>query len=760
MTRRRKALEEASLALGKSGKSCGKEPGSKTAGEVSEAGGMVSSLRDRAVTKLRGRKAAGHKGRLPDDPRPHFEACHVPEFGPDGSVVSGLVNPRDVTRHWRHERIMEARLRLLEFAATESLEKLLVATLDEAEALTDSRAGYYHLVEADQKTLALQAWSTRTVRELCQAKGKGRHYDLSEAGLWADCIRERRLVIHNDYAAHPRRKGLPHGHAKVTRDLAVPVFRANRIVAILGVGNKPSNYDDADIEAVAGLADLAWDITERMRAEQAVRSLNESLEARVRERTADLERANIALRQSEEELRLTWQCSLDGMRLTDDAGRLRMVNAAFCQMMQKPREELEGRKMSAPYLAAHAADILRKHRQRFQDRSVAPREQRSVTLWNGQQRILELSNSFLERPGQPTLLLSLYRDITEAHTATGALRESEARFRAIFESAPWGIATIGPEGRYLRVNRAYSAMLGRSETELRALGPAEVTHPEDVAEGRRLFAEVVAGRQDGYAHEKRLLRQDGGVVIAHVSVTGVRAASGSLRFVLSMALDLTEGRRVQQELLDVTSQERRRFSQDLHDGLGQYLGALALKAKCLEEDLLATQSEYATSAHLLRLRTEETMGQARGLARWLDPADTESGDVVSTLRQVAREAERLLGLTCTVRCKLPELNLNPNTTRQLRHIAQEALNNVSKHAQTLQVTLDLTLDAACLTLAIQDAGAGFTPGCTATDGLGLRTMRFRAEAIGAALTVKSGPSQGVRVTLILPASRLSKGIPK
>jgi PAS domain S-box-containing protein len=184
---------------------------------------------------------------------------------------------QEITARQRTERVITARLRLQQFAATHTLDELLEATLDEAEALTGSLIGFYHFLEADQKTLSLQNWSTQTKAEFCKAEGKGRHYDVSAAGVWVDCIHELRPVIHNDYASLPHRNGLPPDHPPVVRELLVPVFRGNSIVAILGVGNKPGDYTNEDVETVSFLADFVWDITERMLAEESLRNSRQML---------------------------------------------------------------------------------------------------------------------------------------------------------------------------------------------------------------------------------------------------------------------------------------------------------------------------------------------------------------------------------------------------------------------------------------------------------------------------------------------------
>lgn len=204
---------------------------------------------------------------------------------------------RVIQIHHQAELSTAVRLRLIEFVEGHSLDEFLQKLLDELEVLTGSQVGFYHFVLPDQKTLTLQTWSTRTMTQaMCQAEGAGRHYDLSTAGVWADCVRERRPLIHNDYAALPNRKGLPPGHAPIIRELVVPVLRGDRVVAVLGMGNKPHDYDDEDVAVVAQLADSAWEIVERKRAETALAAAHEELrqhaeklEQTVSQRTADLQ---------------------------------------------------------------------------------------------------------------------------------------------------------------------------------------------------------------------------------------------------------------------------------------------------------------------------------------------------------------------------------------------------------------------------------------------------------------------------------------
>jgi len=190
----------------------------------------------------------------------------------DGGKVeyfAGLLD--DITARKREEQLSRARMSLMNRALTCTLAELLVATLDEVEELTGSRIGFYHFVHDDGRDLTLQAWSTRTARDFCKAEGHGLHYPVAEAGVWADCVRQRRPVIHNDYAAMPGKKGMPPGHAEVLRELAVPVVREGQIVAVLGIGNKATEYTEADVAVVTRFADLAWDVAERKLVQERLR---------------------------------------------------------------------------------------------------------------------------------------------------------------------------------------------------------------------------------------------------------------------------------------------------------------------------------------------------------------------------------------------------------------------------------------------------------------------------------------------------------
>jgi signal transduction histidine kinase len=175
------------------------------------------------------------------------------------------------------DSIFRVRSQLMEYALSHTLSEVLQVTLDAAEDFSNSSVAFYHFLEQDQETLSLQAWSTRTLADFCEAEGFGLHYPVSEAGVWGDAIRQRKPVIHNDYPNMTDKRGMPEGHAELIRELVVPIMRQDKIVAILGVGNKPTAYTEHDVTAVTVIADIAWEIVARKQAEQEVMRKAEQL---------------------------------------------------------------------------------------------------------------------------------------------------------------------------------------------------------------------------------------------------------------------------------------------------------------------------------------------------------------------------------------------------------------------------------------------------------------------------------------------------
>ncbi|MDP2886580.1 MAG: PAS domain S-box protein [Ignavibacteria bacterium] len=145
----------------------------------------------------------------------------------------------------------------------------------------------------------------------------------------------------------------------------------------------------------------------------------------------DLQRTQEALSQSENRFRTVWSNSLDAMRLTDADGNIVMVNQSYCQLFKKEREEIVGRSLADTYLPKLGENISGDYCERFRNRTTAPILEAEVTLWNGEELSLEISNTFLSVPDQPELLLSVFRDITERKRAEERLKATQEQLHRL-----------------------------------------------------------------------------------------------------------------------------------------------------------------------------------------------------------------------------------------------------------------------------------------------------------------------------------------
>jgi len=139
-------------------------------------------------------------------------------------------------------------------------------------------------------------------------------------------------------------------------------------------------------------------------------------------------------------------------------------------------------------------------------------------------------------------------EISERRRAEEALRKSEERFRALFESAPIGISINDAEGRFLQVNRSFGEMLGYTEDELRAMSFKEITFADDLAESKRVFGELVEGKRKDFRIEKRYRRKHGALIWANTNCSAVRDAGGKFVYTFAMVEDISERKRDEETL--------------------------------------------------------------------------------------------------------------------------------------------------------------------------------------------------------------------
>ncbi|MDP2662981.1 MAG: PAS domain S-box protein, partial [Dehalococcoidia bacterium] len=257
----------------------------------------------------------------------------------------------------------------------------------------------------------------------------------------------------------------------------------------------------------------------------------------------------MALKESEERYRDLFENANDIVFVLDLQGRFLSVNRAgetATGYMRQREEPLYLEQVVAPEHLGTARQAVAK----MASGGAPLLFELELLTQDGRRLPLEVGTRPIVRDGQPVGVQGIARDITEQKRAQDSLRESETRFRTIFEEAPVGIALVDADHRILKSNRRLSDILGYTEEELISLTIDELTYPEDVGKDMDLADRLLRGDIPGYKLETRLVRKDGEVRYAQLTTTFIRGQEGKPVHGLGMVEDITE-RKVQEERISL-----------------------------------------------------------------------------------------------------------------------------------------------------------------------------------------------------------------
>jgi PAS domain S-box-containing protein len=154
--------------------------------------------------------------------------------------------------------------------------------------MTDSKHGFYGYLSVDEGVMTIHTWSKEVMKD-CGILDKPIEFSIEKSGVWGNAVRERKILIINNYTQdHPNKKGIPEGHVSINRLMVIPIFRSDRIAAIGAVANKERDYTDKDAEQMNVFLHSAQLIQEKREAEEQLKKHREQLEEMVEERTAKL----------------------------------------------------------------------------------------------------------------------------------------------------------------------------------------------------------------------------------------------------------------------------------------------------------------------------------------------------------------------------------------------------------------------------------------------------------------------------------------
>lgn len=360
--------------------------------------------------------------------------------------------------------------------------------------------------------------------------------------------------------------------------------------------------------------------------------------------------------------------------------------------------------------------------------------------------------------GRPWFIHGVGFDITDLKRTEAKLQEERNVVSAILDTVDALVVVLDSDWRIIRSNRACEQISGYTVNEIRGRLFWELfMPPEDADRSRRIFRNL-GKKKLRSDYESELVTSAGERRRIQWSATVLPASGTSPACVIVTGIDITERKRMEQAILEISAREQRRIGQYLHDGLGQHLTGVAFMSKVLEQKLSsgAAAREAADAAKIVTL-VNEAINKTRELSRGLLPVVSDKDGLMGALKVRAAEVQDLFQIRCDFICPSPVLVRNVDVATHVYHIAQEATNNALRHASPDHIVITLEQEAGVATISVEDDGAGIADLKTEHHGLGLHIMSYRANIIGGTLDVALGHLGGTVVSCRFPL-RESGGI--
>jgi PAS domain S-box-containing protein len=356
---------------------------------------------------------------------------------------------------------------------------------------------------------------------------------------------------------------------------------------------------------------------------------------------------------------------------------------------------------------------------------------------------------------------ALREEISERQQAEELLR----RWAHIFEHADWGIATVYQDTLSM-VNPTYAKMHGYTAEELVGRSVYEMHAPESWANVQEQIR--TAYEKGHHIYESKHIRKDGSIFPVLVDTTVVRDQTGNVLYRAVNIQDITERKRVERELhesrehlqilsrrlIEVQEDERRAIARELHDRVGQTLAALninliIMNGQILEDSKQRIGSRMDDSLHLV----SDTIALVRNVMTDLRPAVLDDYGLEAALQSYIDEYKSRYDIQVFFeQSNTPIPRLDPGLEMTVLRIGQEALTNITRHAQAKQVNVSLRLADHAIRLTVQDDGVGIDSlhGTSHPQSHGLKIMRERAQAFGGSVYIESAPGKGTKIEARLP----------
>jgi len=460
------------------------------------------------------------------------------------------------------------------------------------------------------------------------------------------------------------------------------------------------------------------------------------------------------LAESEQRFRDIIERSADGYYFLDNEGFYRSWNQALLNILQLLPEEMVNR-----CIFDHP-DVENRERMvkifaRVKGGKNIVNEELPLYLHN-ETHWLNFSARRVIKDGIVIGVEGFFRDVTGQKRVAEALRVSEARYRSLFDSIRYEVYGMDLDGRYQDTNAAFQEAwgpaLGRTVTEV-------VKERTAVRHFKQLIKRVLATHVTVQASFS--LKRVSGLIHYSAILSPVLTKDGHLIGLVGMNLDVTDQmttleslRTLSKRMVQVQEEERRRIAREIHDSLGQHLTALQLEVTAASLALAATGTPPKALMDAVKT-IEESLTMAQNLCYDLRPPLLDDFGLEAALRDHFAEYEEKWQIPVQFECERLEHVLSRDAETALFRVAQEALNNVLKHARAQEVRVWLGRLKNQIVLRIEDNGRGFEPDegkrPDRNGHFGLMTMKERIELLGGEFDVETAPGKGTVITAVLPA---------
>jgi len=355
-------------------------------------------------------------------------------------------------------------------------------------------------------------------------------------------------------------------------------------------------------------------------------------------------------------------------------------------------------------------------------------------------------------------------ELEEAHKRIEeALRESENRYRILFDSANDGMLVHDLEGNIIMANGAMAELTGYTVGELAKMSISQFLSASSFETTMERQRRQVEGKSEATTqrYELQMLRKDGAERTIEV-VTSLLTGEERTPIVQTIARDVTEQKRAHENLRAYASlailaqeEERKRVARELHDETAQALASLGMDIDSLAKTKGLSSREVSKRLEEMRDRASDILREVRSLSQALRPSMLEDLGLLSSLQGLANDLADQRGISVRFEVQGTPRRLSPDVELALFRIVQEALSNVGKHAKATEARLEVEFSPDKFKLTISDNGQGFELPLVIDDfaylgKLGLTGMRERAKLIDGNLTIQSEQRKGT--TLLLEVS--------